>query len=282
MASCIDIVAPPSPIPLPVRMVAGGKHTLALRLSPSIRAVALPVSSASIFAVLVTHGVHADRRRPFTACGITTSGYTAAVNTFAFGAFSASGDACGRCFKITSNKDPYSTSYPGPFNSIVVRVSNLCPIDGNEQWCGQTASNPVNQFGTSMQCVTCPAFQLEPRCAENETNRSFDLCEDSGTGTAFFPSGRGAMLGTFEEVACEGNWSGSEGGSLWDGSCMANATTGLWPARGCGNQGRKHSLACTVMQFWLIFILRNPAPVSGWHEIWHYGKSCSYYGREVY
>ncbi|KAN0121004.1 RlpA-like double-psi beta-barrel-containing domain containing protein, partial [Russula decolorans] len=150
------------------------------------------------------------------SCGIKTSGYTAAVNTFAFGANSASGDACGRCFKITSNKDPYTPSYSGPFNSIVVRVSNLCPIDGNQEWCGQTASHPVNQFGASMH---------------------FDLCGDSGTGSAFFPPGRGAMLGTFEEVLCEGNWSGSEGGSLWGGSCMANDTTPLWPGRGCGNQG---------------------------------------------
>jgi hypothetical protein len=91
------------------------------------------------------------------------------------------------------------------------------------------------------------AFQLEPWWAENEMNRSFDLCQDSGTGTAFFPEGRGAMLGTFVEVSC-GNWS-SEGASLWPGSCMANATTGLWPERGCGNQGTKHSLACAVMQF---------------------------------
>jgi hypothetical protein len=112
--------------------------------------------------------------------------------------------------------------------------------------------------------------------------RSFDLCGDSGTGSAFFPPGRGAMLGTFEEVLCEGNWSGSEGGSLWGGSCMANDTTPLWPGRGCGNQGTKHSFACTVMQFWLMFTPRNPAPVSGWHEIWHDGTSCSYYCLEVY
>ncbi|KAN0121003.1 endoglucanase V-like protein [Russula decolorans] len=150
------------------------------------------------------------------SCGIQTYGYTAAVNTFAFGAYSASGDACGRCFKITSNKDPYTPSYSGPFNSIVVRVNNLCPIDGNQEWCGQTVSHPLNQFGMSMH---------------------FDLCEDSGTGTAFFPSGRGAMLGTFVEVPCEGNWNGSEGQSFWNGSCMANNTTPLWPGRGCGNVG---------------------------------------------
>ena len=35
----------------PAQMVAGGKHTVALRLSQCIQAVALPVSFVSIFAV---------------------------------------------------------------------------------------------------------------------------------------------------------------------------------------------------------------------------------------
>jgi hypothetical protein len=126
------------------------------------------------------------------------------------------------------------------------------------------------------------AFQLEPWYAENEMNRSFDLCQDSGAADAFFPADRKAMLGTFEAVPCEGNWKGSEGGSLWNGSCMASVTTGLWPDVGCGNQGTKHSFACGVMQFWLMFALRDPALMSGWHEIWHDGTSCSYCGREVY
>jgi hypothetical protein len=115
-----------------------------------------PCKLCVYFRGLVLHRVHADRDVFFAACGITTSGYTAAVNTFAFGANSASGDACGRCFNITSNEDPYSPSYSGPFKSIVVRVSNLCPINSNEEWCGQTASKPLNQHGTSMQCVTLP------------------------------------------------------------------------------------------------------------------------------
>jgi hypothetical protein len=112
----------------------------------------------------------------------------------------------------------------------------------------------------SMQCVLTP---LDPRYAENETDRSFDLCVDSGTAAAFFPKGRGAMLGTFEEVKCEGNWNGGEGESLWNGSCMANDTTPLWPGVGCGNRGTNHSLACTVMTFWLMCLLRIPAPISG-------------------
>lgn len=154
----------------------------------------------------------------YPSCGITTYGYTAAVNTCAFGADSGAGDACGRCFEITSNKDPYTSSFKGPFRSIVVKANNLCPHseDGTPSWCDQSVSDPVNQFGMSMH---------------------FDLCIDSGAAGAFFTDGRGAMLGTFKEVPCNGNWNGGEGGSLWGGSCMANDTTGLWPAPGCGNRG---------------------------------------------
>jgi hypothetical protein len=213
----------------------------------------------------------------FAACGKVTSGYTAAVNTCAFGAFSGAGDSCGRCFMITSNKDPYSPAYTGPFNSIVVKVDNLCPRSepGTPGWCDQTVSHPVNQYGMSMQCVLTP---LDPRYAENETNRSFDLCEDSGTAAAFFPKGRGAMLGTFKEVECEGNFlvpkkkNKYEGVSLWRHSCMANHTTPLWPGVGCSNSGTNHSLACTAMTFWLMCLLRIPAPMSGLHK---YGTCCS-------
>jgi hypothetical protein len=179
------------------------------------------------------------------------SAHSAAVNTFAFGAYRASGDACGRCFKITSNKDPYSPTYTGPFNTIVVRVNDLCPMDSNQEWCGQTASNPLNQHGMSMQCV--PALPLDSWYAGNKPNRSFDLCTDSGAAGAFFPSDRHAMTGTFEEVQCAGNWIGSdanEGKSLWDGSCLADDNSPLWPTAVCGNQGTKHStFACAAMQF---------------------------------
>ena len=114
---------------------------------------------------LLFHGLVLNRAhavRPFAACGITTYGYTAAVNTCAFGAYSGAGDACGRCFKITSNKDPYTSSFKGPFGSIVVKANNLCPHseDGTPGWCDQSVSKPVNQFGMSMQCVLTSSFPI--------------------------------------------------------------------------------------------------------------------------
>jgi len=125
------------------------------------------------------------------------------------------GDACGRCFLVTGTHDPYTPSFTGPFNSVVVKTTDLCPAAGNEVWCGQTTSNPTNTFGQSVH---------------------FDLCQDSGAAAAFFPSGRGALTGTYQEVPCS-EWSGTDGSSLWNGSCLAGETAADWPAVGCGNQG---------------------------------------------
>ena len=100
---------------------------------------------------MIAHAEHIT----LTACGKSATGFTAAMSQLAFGAPPGlgEGDACGRCFKVTANKDPYSPSYAGPFNSVVVKTTDLCPVSGNSQWCGQTTADPVNSFGMSVQCV---------------------------------------------------------------------------------------------------------------------------------
>ncbi|EMD39289.1 glycoside hydrolase family 45 protein [Gelatoporia subvermispora B] len=152
------------------------------------------------------------------ACGISASGFTAAINQLSFGSEPGlgPGDACGRCFALTGTEDPYSPSYTGPFNSIVVKVTDLCPVSGNQQFCGQTTASDTNTFDAPFH---------------------FDICEDTGGSAAFFPSGHGALKGTFQEVSCS-EWSGSDGSSLWNGACIKGESAGLWPSGvGCGNQG---------------------------------------------
>ncbi|THH30115.1 hypothetical protein EUX98_g4074 [Antrodiella citrinella] len=151
------------------------------------------------------------------ACGKSATGYTAAINQLAFGSEPGmgAGDACGRCFALTGTADPYSPAYTGPFNTIVVKVTEMCPVANNVEFCGQTTSSPNNQHGVPF---------------------NFDIFEDTGGAAAFFPSGHGALTGTFTEVSCS-LWSGSDGDALWNGACLAGETAGLWPAVGCGNQG---------------------------------------------
>ncbi|KAJ3762069.1 endoglucanase [Lentinula raphanica] len=170
------------------------------------------------------------------ACGIAASGYTAAINQLAFGSAPGlgPGDACGRCFQLTGQADPYSPSFTGPFKSIVVKVTDMCPVSGNEQWCGQTTSNPVNSFGTEFH---------------------FDICEDTGGAGAFFPAGHTALTGTFTEVSCS-EWSGSDGGALWNGACIKGESAALWPGGvGCGNQGKTLSMRSECKH--LILLYRN-------------------------
>ncbi|KAH9015924.1 endoglucanase V-like protein [Lactarius pseudohatsudake] len=103
------------------------------------------------------------------ACGKTVTGFATAINQLTFGSETGlgAGDACGRCFKVTGDKDPFSANFTGPFNSI----------------------SPLT------------------------------LCGDSGAPEAFFPSGRGALTGTYEEVPCS-QWIGTDGPNLWEGACL--------------------------------------------------------------
>ncbi|KAH9056732.1 endoglucanase V-like protein [Lactarius vividus] len=151
------------------------------------------------------------------ACGKNVTGFSTALNQLAFGSETGlgAGDACGRCFKVTGDKDPFSANFTGPFNSIIVKATNMCPILGNEKWCGQTISQPTNSFGMSVH---------------------FDLCTDTGAADAFFPPGRGALTGTYEEVSCS-QWTGTDGPSLWDSACLDGESADNWPAVACGNKG---------------------------------------------
>jgi len=151
-----------------------------------------------------------------TACGQKVNGFSAAVNELAYGANSGTGGACGRCFKIVPTSDPYTPSSKGPFgDGIVVKVNDLCTASSNNEFCDQTASNPVNHHDMPMH---------------------FELCTDSGAPGAFFPGNNTAMLGTYEEVSCS-DWSGSDGEKVSDKSCMAGKDVGLWPNTGCSNSG---------------------------------------------
>eukprot|EP01102_Stenamoeba_stenopodia_P016991 TRINITY_DN6025_c0_g1_i1.p1 TRINITY_DN6025_c0_g1~~TRINITY_DN6025_c0_g1_i1.p1 ORF type:complete len:301 (-),score=40.39 TRINITY_DN6025_c0_g1_i1:84-953(-) len=61
---------------------------------------------------------------------------TAALSQQQFGAASANGPACGACYRIKPYGDPYDASFcsdSGP--EVVVKVTDLCPIQGNVEWC---------------------------------------------------------------------------------------------------------------------------------------------------
>ncbi|KAI0251774.1 glycoside hydrolase family 45 protein, partial [Lactifluus subvellereus] len=152
------------------------------------------------------------------ACGKVANGFTAAISELTFGANGGlgGGDACGRCFNLTGNYDPYTPSFQVVPTSIVVKATDLCPYRGNEKWCGQSANHQINDHGMSVH---------------------FDLCAESGAAKAFFPPSRGALTGIYEEVSCS-KWAGNgDGGSLWNGACLAGENAAMWPSTACGNKG---------------------------------------------
>ncbi|PCH43624.1 hypothetical protein WOLCODRAFT_138472 [Wolfiporia cocos MD-104 SS10] len=80
------------------------------------------------------------------ACGCTTdsSNYpTAAMSQMAYGSSTSYGPGCGRCFNLTllntfTSDPPF---YPEEKNSVVVKITDLCPVGGNG-WCSATANKP--------------------------------------------------------------------------------------------------------------------------------------------
>ena len=76
------------------------------------------------------------------------------MDQLSFGSYNGvgPGDACGRCFEIVADTDPYDSYFTGPYNPpIVVKVTDLCPVEGNEAWCGQSVTNDTNHFGEPFQ-----------------------------------------------------------------------------------------------------------------------------------
>ncbi|TKA31948.1 hypothetical protein B0A50_01193 [Salinomyces thailandicus] len=125
-----------------------------------------------------------------TACGYyTTSGYSAAVsqNVFGVGPGDGAGPACGGCWELTIQTDSSGNALSNAGNSIVVKVTNLCPADGNPL-CAQSSTSDTNQYGA---------------------NVNFDTCMDSGASNALFGnSGTALGLGTAVKVNC-GEWEGA-------------------------------------------------------------------------
>jgi hypothetical protein len=208
----------------------------------------------------------------FSACGKVASGFTAAMNQLSFGAppGGGAGDACGRCFSITGNRDPYSPQYTGPFKNIVVKVTDLCPGAANENWCGQSTSNLNNQVGVPVQYVLVVISKTRPHCIRpaSISAKRVELPQPSSppVGVLLISKvdvikrydgiGRGALTGTYSEVPCN-EWSSNsatiEGVSLWNGACLLGESAPNWPSVACGNQGQSQTISTKLLLTrWLV------------------------------
>ena len=86
------------------------------------------------------------------ACGDGTqnvAGFTAAIsqNEYGVGPGAGRGPACGTCYKLTV--DSTASGQREASKTITVTVNNLCPAQGNEQWCSM-GSNGTNSYGAQV------------------------------------------------------------------------------------------------------------------------------------
>ncbi|MCJ1396926.1 hypothetical protein MMC11_000118 [Xylographa trunciseda] len=123
------------------------------------------------------------------ACGFYDNpGYNAAVsqNLYGVGPGQGAGPACGTCWQLVPKTDSSGNALKGA-NTIVVKVNNLCPAQGNSL-CAQNGLSGTNQYGA---------------------NVNFDTCINDGASAALFgSSGVGLAVGTATKVSCS-QWSGS-------------------------------------------------------------------------
>lgn len=80
------------------------------------------------------------------SCGCTAKSThypTAALSQMAFGSSTAYGPSCGRCFKLTLLNSflSHPPFYPSVTKSLVVKVTDLCPLT-NGGWCNGTNNGP--------------------------------------------------------------------------------------------------------------------------------------------
>jgi len=169
--------------------------------------------------------------------------YTAAASQEIFdeGGESWCGSGCGQCFRLTPTGGyiPGQGYYPSSSASIVVMVTNLCPNQGNEQWCA--AVGGVNQYGYPVHFDLRDAVSQIENLGWNNPEVTYQQVScsngDSNTPTCADWSQCQCSPNLPNNCAAGGDGGGSTGGS--DGNSgvpssfqWANGVNGWWVAFG--------------------------------------------------
>lgn len=91
-----------------------------------------------------------------TACGFFTQpGFSAAAsqNLFGVGPGAGAGPGCDTCWQLTGQTDSSGNPLSSP-QTIVVKITNLCPADGNPL-CAQSGLSGTNQYGANVNFDLC-------------------------------------------------------------------------------------------------------------------------------
>ena len=156
---------------------------------------------------------------------------------------SGAGDACGTLLQVDRYQGPVLAELHGPVLQRRRKDHRSVPCPGQPSMVRPKHYEPCQLVRHIGAVRACPSYHLcQLAWLNKKYSRSFDLCQDSGAANAFFPSGHGALTGTYEEVSCS-EWSGTDGSSLWNGACLNDENSPSWPSTGsCGNKGTELSL----------------------------------------
>ncbi|KAL8758074.1 MAG: hypothetical protein Q9199_001754 [Rusavskia elegans] len=122
------------------------------------------------------------KRHDTVACGSFDTDFNAAISENLYGANNGvSAGTCGTCWRLTVTRDMNGEPLSGT-NSVVVKVNDLCPFKGNEDYCMPVGSKELNKY--KMQA-------------------HFDLCADAKAAATMFGSSNTTLAtGSAKRVDC--------------------------------------------------------------------------------
>jgi len=174
-----------------------------------------------------------------TAFSWMDSGYTAAGSQLLFDSGGATwcGAGCGKCYKLTPTGGyiPNEGAAPPNNNPIVVMITNLCPYNGNQQWCAPVGG--FDQYGYAVHFDLRNAVGQITNLHWNNPEVTYQEVACS-TGTSLTPTNA-----QYSTCICAGGTSGSS-----SSSSSGSSTTG-------GTVPSSFQWANGVNSWWVAFAL---------------------------
>lgn len=103
-----------------------------------------------------------------------------------FGSGSWCGSGCGHCFKLTSTGKALAGKGQGgeAGHSIMVMLTNLCPHNGNEEWCPEPGKSNKYGFGYHFDIMAKskvfgdnPIVDFETIACPDTAHKRFSSCQ---------------------------------------------------------------------------------------------------------
>ncbi|KAE8551049.1 Endoglucanase-5 [Talaromyces marneffei ATCC 18224] len=189
--------------------------------------------------------------------GISSGVYTAAGSQAFFDTAGATwcGAGCGKCYNLTSTGNPPCNGCGAggaAGKSIIVMVTNLCPYNGNQQWCPEVGS--TNQYGYSYHFDIMAQSEIfgdnvvvnfEPVACPGQATSDWETCVCHGqTATDVTPAGLTNGGGSGSSSATSSTYTSTTSLPSTSTSTSAGATQTVYGQ--CGGSGWTGATTCAA------------------------------------